>query len=290
MITGANKGIGFATAQAVLGEQSDVFVWLGSRDHSRGQAAVEQLRELDPTWSERLRCIELDVTEDASVKAAADLLRTALKQENSRLFGLVNNAGIGLASADLAGVINVNTLGPKRVCDALLPLMQDGGRLVNVSSASAVNFVSQCSPERQSFFQDSNISWKQLSGLMDEAVAAEQIGALPPDLGLGAMNPYGFSKACLSLYTLQLARQNPALYINACTPGYIETDMTRPQAERQGRTPQDMGMKAPQQGTIAIRFLLFGQPHGSGHYYGSDAKRSPMDRYRAPGSPEYLGH
>ena len=28
---------------------------------------------------------------------------------------------------------------------------------------------------------------------------------------------------------------------------------------------------------------------GSGHYYGSDAKRSPLDRYRSPGSPPYEG-
>ena len=33
--------------------------------------------------------------------------------------------------------------------------------------------------------------------------------------------------------------------------------------------------------------LLFDQPKGSGHYYGSDALRSPLDHYRAPGSPEY---
>ncbi|NND66872.1 MAG: SDR family oxidoreductase, partial [Halioglobus sp.] len=42
-------------------------------------------------------------------------------------------------------------------------------------------------------------------------------------------------------------------------------------------------------GTVAILHLLFGKPHGSGDYYGSDAKRSPLDRYRAPGSPEYHG-
>ena len=38
---------------------------------------------------------------------------------------------------------------------------------------------------------------------------------------------------------------------------------------------------------VAPLFLLFGSSQGSGHYYGSDARRSPLDRYRAPGSPEY---
>ena len=86
-----------------------------------------------------------------------------------------------------------------------------------------------------------------------------------------------------------LARENPGLVINACTPGFIETDMTRPTAEARGAAPAELGMKPPAAGTVAILFLLFGRPHGSGHYYGSDAKRSPLDRYRAPGSPEYSG-
>jgi len=32
---------------------------------------------------------------------------------------------------------------------------------------------------------------------------------------------------------------------------------------------------------------LMGDPIGSGHYYGSDCVRSPLDRYRAPGDPPY---
>ena len=49
-------------------------------------------------------------------------------------------------------------------------------------------------------------------------------------------------------------------------------------------------MKAPEFGTLSTLFLLLGNPQGSGDYYGSDAKRSPLDRYRAPGSPEYTGN
>ena len=39
----------------------------------------------------------------------------------------------------------------------------------------------------------------------------------------------------------------------------------------------------------SIMKLLFEAPRGRGHYFGSDGLRSPMDRYRAPGSPEYTG-
>ena len=36
-------------------------------------------------------------------------------------------------------------------------------------------------------------------------------------------------------------------------------------------------------------FLLFEQLEGNGRYYGSDGRRSPLDRYRAPGTPAYAG-
>jgi hypothetical protein len=40
------------------------------------------------------------------------------------------------------------------------------------------------------------------------------------------MQAYGFSKALLNAYTRILAQQHPALHVNACTPGFVATDMT----------------------------------------------------------------
>jgi hypothetical protein len=81
-----------------------------------------------------------------------------------------------------------------------------------------------------------------------------------------------------------LAREHPSLHVNACTPGFIATDMTRHYAESQGKAPAELGMKSPAEGARAPMHLLFGALEGNGNYYGSDAKRSPLDRYRAPGS------
>lgn len=55
------------------------------------------------------------------------------------------------------------------------------------------------------------------------------------------------------------------------------------------RSPAELGMKPPAQGRRSAMFLLFADPAGSGRYYGSDAQRSPLDRYRAPGTPAYAG-
>jgi hypothetical protein len=65
--------------------------------------------------------------------------------------------------------------------------------------------------------------------------------------------------------------------------------MTRHFAESAGKSPAELGMKTPREGATAPMHLLFGKLEGNGRYYGSDGKRSPLDRYRAPGSPEYTG-
>lgn len=289
LITGANKGIGLATVTAVLEAYEDVSVLLGARDAARGQAAIDALCQQQPGWAARLELLQIDVANQQSVSSARDRVVDRYGPDPAPLYGIVNNAGIGLGSADMETVVNVNTLGVKRVCDAFVPLLEPGGRVVNVSSASGPNFVSQCGPRRQAFFQDSTVEWAALERLIQEALDLQDDAQGFETLGLGEGNPYGFSKACVSLYTLMLAREHPHLRINACTPGYIETDLTRPQAESRGVSPSDMGMKSPVHGTVSILFLLFGSPQGSGHYYGSDARRSPLDRYRAPGSPEYTG-
>jgi hypothetical protein len=60
-------------------------------------------------------------------------------------------------------------------------------------------------------------------------------------------------------------------------------------AKKRGKDPEEVGMKPPEKGTTAQMFLLFGEPDGSGWYFGSDAERSPLHRYRSPGDPPYTG-
>lgn len=47
--------------------------------------------------------------------------------------------------------------------------------------------------------------------------------------------------------------------------------------------------KAPEEGTVSIRHLLFGKLGGNGWYYGSDGKRSPLHIVRNPGEVVYTG-
>ncbi|MEO1271709.1 MAG: SDR family NAD(P)-dependent oxidoreductase [Myxococcota bacterium] len=288
LITGANKGIGRALVGAVLSEDEDTVVLLGSRDRARGDAARDALIEDKPSWAERIVVVALDVSDDASVVAAAETIAAMYSTASEApLSGIVNNAGIGFHDYAAQDVLNVNTYGPYRVCQAFIPLLDPHkGRIVNVSSASGPTFVAACSAERQRMFIDPEVTWAAIEAEMDAFLEIHNAGGDVEKAGFGS-SVYGLSKACLNAYTLLLAREHPALTVNGCTPGFIETDMTRTFAQTRGVSPNAMGMKPPEAGTHAVLYLLFGQPGGSGWYFGSDALRSPLDRYRSPGDPPY---
>ena len=288
VVTGANKGIGLAMVRSILEHAGDTFVFLGARNRNRGKLAYASLTEDRPEWVDRVELLELDVSSDTSVAAAAQILHKRLGE--AKLYGIVNNAGIGSGNAQLKMVLEVNTLGIRRVSEALLPFLDgEKGRVVNITSASGPSFVARCSHERQRVFTDANIEWPTIAALIEESLEIQNGRGVFADAGLGDGNAYGLSKACANCYTMLFARENPNLRINACTPGFIETDLTRPYLESSGRSAESLGMKAPIEGTRAAMYLLFGEPEGNGRYYGSDTKRSPLDRYCSPGDPPYKG-
>jgi len=85
-VTGANKGIGLAVCQALLEQDSMTYIYLGSRDVGRGEAAIENLKkELgEDTVTCRVELIQIDTGSDPSVQAAASKIKEPLH-------GIVNN-------------------------------------------------------------------------------------------------------------------------------------------------------------------------------------------------------
>ena len=79
-----------------------------------------------------------------------------------------------------------------------------------------------------------DVTWAEVEDLMQECLTLHASGGDFAAAGFGSGNAYGLSKACLNAYTVMLARQHPHLTINACTPGYIATDLTAADGERLG--------------------------------------------------------
>jgi NAD(P)-dependent dehydrogenase (short-subunit alcohol dehydrogenase family) len=141
LITGANKGIGFATAQELL-ELGHV-VYIGARDVERGEKAAATLGA---------RFVQLDVTDDASVQAALATIGAA----EGRLDVLVHNAGL-LGAGDIDGpkaleVFNTNAVGVVRVTEAALPLLRrsENPTVVTISSSMG-SFWAVTNPDRPEF-------------------------------------------------------------------------------------------------------------------------------------------
>ncbi|MET3514995.1 NAD(P)-dependent dehydrogenase (short-subunit alcohol dehydrogenase family) [Pseudacidovorax sp. 1753] len=117
LVTGGNKGLGFETARRL--KDMGFRVYIGAREAERGMEAASQL---NVEW------LQLDVTDDASVRHAAARLR----ERENRLDVLINNAGIAgsrkvaaeLTGEDAESVFATNVVGPVRVMNAFIPLME----------------------------------------------------------------------------------------------------------------------------------------------------------------------
>ncbi len=208
--------------------------------------------------------------------SAKDAVSSNLREDKSSLFAIVNNAGIGFGNS-IASTFATNVYGCRNVCEAFIPLLNaDNGRIIFISSAAGPMFVAKCNEHMKQFFTRKDIQWSEIDALMQSC----HPNMTDDDYaGKGLVdNAYGLSKACLNSYMMCLSNEHPNLKINACTPGYIETDLTK---------SLEGSKKPPYEGTHSPVSLLFKESIGTGKFYGSDCLRSPLDRYRNPGDPEY---
>lgn len=85
-------------------------------------------------------------------------------------------------------------------------------------------------------------------------------------------------QALVNMYTVQLAREHPALIINAAHPGFIKSDMTASFEKSGGRTLEEMGAQTPAEGARVLVHLATANVRGSGWYFDSDLRRSSLGR------------
>lgn len=275
LVTGANKGIGLQICKKIVQTVPDAHVLLGSRSLVRGKKAVEEVIKADPSAAGRVEVVEIDVADEESIAAAAKAVASRFGDDATPLYGICNNAGVGFGRS-IKETLATNFYGTVNVCKHFLPLVDpEGGRVCNIASASGPNFVRGLDEPQKTLFTSRTTTWDELDAELQRSAALTDYEGIS----------YGLSKAAVNVYTMQLAAANPSLKINSCSPGYILTDLTA----GMGAT------KRPEESNchVAPLFLLFGdvpQPESNqGRYYGSDAVRSPIDVYRGPGDPPYVG-
>ncbi|KAA0023041.1 SDR family NAD(P)-dependent oxidoreductase [Antrihabitans cavernicola] len=198
LVTGANRGLGFATSKALA--QAGYCVVLTARRRDRAESAAAELRAngLD------VQAAELDVTSARSIAAARDQIERTV----GRLDVLVNNAGILPEATDATdhefadldtfrSTFETNVFGAVAVTEALLPLLRRSamGRIVNVSST--------------------------MGSLGDQAdPSSPYFQTIVP--------AYQSSKAALNSITISLSKRlaDSGITVTSVCPGFVQTDLT----------------------------------------------------------------
>jgi len=141
LVTGGSRGLGRNTALKLAEQGTDVILTYRSR-RDEADAVVAQIVQL----GRRAVALPLDVADSHGFDAFAAQLRETLAAhwERERFDFLVNNAGIGLHAGfaetteeQFDELMNVHLKGPFFLTQKLLPLIADGGRIVNISTGLA---------------------------------------------------------------------------------------------------------------------------------------------------------
>ena len=216
IVTGVSKGLGLALATRLAADEGVRLVGL-SRSVGAG---YEGLMAAAP---ERVHHVAFDA---ADIAAIPGLVR-AITREHGRIYGLVNNAGMGLDgvlatqhASDIARVLKVNLEAPITLCKyaarSMMPARQ--GRIVNISSIIA-------------------------------------------STGFHGLAAYAASKAGLEGLTRSLSRElgKMGITVNCVAPGYMETEMTEgidvhKMASIRRRAP--LGLARPDDAAGAVVYLL----------------------------------
>ena len=186
LVTGANKGIGLEIARQLAAK--DIEVILSARNSDLGMAAYLDVK----SEGGKVHFVQLDVSDKKSVHKAVE----SAKEMVGQLDILINNAAIlldggrdflRLSEEEIRLTMEINAFGPLWIARAFLPLMKEGGRMVNISSGAGA--------------------------------VCGGMGTYEP--------MYSISKASLNAITMQLAHalKHKNILVNAVCPGWVKTDM-----------------------------------------------------------------
>jgi NAD(P)-dependent dehydrogenase (short-subunit alcohol dehydrogenase family) len=224
LITGASQGLGYFAAQQ-LASTGEYHVLVGSRDLAKARDAAEKLTA-SSSGSKDFEAIEIDVTSDTSISAAAK----HVEEKYGRLDMLLNNAGITTDHTSASTTSNIratyhslydtNLFGAVATTEMFLPLLHKGSRKRIAFTSSGLG----------------SLKWAHDSSDIMSAVN------LPI---------YRSTKTALNMVMLHYARllESDGFVVCAADPGYCSTNLT-----------SFVGGRPPTEGAeVLVRALLDGK-------------------------------
>ena len=185
-ITGASRGIGLGYVSYYLDSGFNVIAT------ARNVSEALILQGLQISFSDKLLLLELDVTNEASIKNFCNHLEST----GASITIAINNAGLAKeeafgnwTSATFQLHFKANVIGPALISQAILPFMKKGGKLIQISSGMG------------------SVGWN-----------------ISPE---NALDAYAASKCALHSITVRLAKKlkNNKIIVVALNPGWVQTEM-----------------------------------------------------------------
>lgn len=233
LITGANRGIGFAAAKQLA--ERDHFVYIGSRDKDRGLKAKGELHDLGLT---NVDMVELDVTNVDSIRKAKNVLEAKIET----LDVLINNAGIRGDIPQIASQVSVdiirevfktNFYGVVHVTQVFMPLLKKSQFPIIVNVTSDLGSLTMRS---------------------DPAFGGHKLERAA----------YGPSKTLVNAYTVALATElkDTAFKVNCVNPGHTATEFNN-----------FMGTKPVEQGAgVIVKYATLDESGPTGKFFSEEGE------------------
>lgn len=248
VVTGSNKGIGFAIVEGLC-KRFDGVIYLTSRDEDKGKAATAKLKKRD---SDNPHFHQLDVSDKESVIRFRDFI----KQKHGGIDILINNAGVVAPLnnnyENCKNVIDINYGGILNAQEYLFPLLRDNARVLNISSDCGhlsnlrnMDWIKRLSKK--------DLSKTDIDDFVNWFMESVKKGTFKrSDFADGGTIPsYRVSKVALSALTMvqQKELEPRGISVNSIHPGLVSTDMTMHigflTPDEAAETPVDLVLDAP---------------------------------------------
>lgn len=236
LVSGGNKGIGYEVIKNLSTQFPHDIIYMGTRDVNNGEQAIKQGATPANNNLSNVKVIQLDVTDDASLKAAVE----KVDSEYGHLDILFNNSGIAVFDEkreSAESTMDVNVTGVARLNDAFQPLLSKSN--ANPSGKALIVLTgSECGAWFNSQSTDDNLKqllltpsqWNKdtLSTLVQDYLASFDESAKHRYSWKLENMPYSIyciSKSLATAYSRYYALQHPELDYAIVTPGYCATDL-----------------------------------------------------------------